>query len=106
MKFLLDHDVPTDIARILMNGGHEVSQVREVMTVRASDDVIFDYAQHHHRIVITCNRDDFLRIAEGRAHRGVIILIRRRSRQSECASLLRLVHNAGESGLIGNINFA
>jgi predicted nuclease of predicted toxin-antitoxin system len=106
MKFLLDHDVATDITRILINDGHEVSQVREVMTVRASDDVIFDYAQQHQQIVITCNRDDFLRIAEGREHRGVIILIRRRSRQAECASLLRLLHRAGESGLIGNINFA
>jgi hypothetical protein len=37
---------------------------------------------------------------------GLIVLIRRRSRIIECANLLRLLDFAGESGIIGNINFA
>jgi hypothetical protein len=37
---------------------------------------------------------------------GPIVLIRRRSRQSECAHLLRLLGRAGETRLANNINFA
>jgi hypothetical protein len=56
--------------------------------------------------MLTCNRDDFLPLAAKRSHPGLIILIRRRTRQSECAHLLRLIDRAGEAGLAGNINFA
>jgi hypothetical protein len=37
---------------------------------------------------------------------GLIILIRRRTRQSEGAHLLSLLRRAGESGVSGNINLA
>lgn len=37
---------------------------------------------------------------------GLIVLIRRRSRQAECARLLQLLRQAGETGLSNNINFA
>jgi len=57
-------------------------------------------------VVITCNRDDFIPLASSRAHSGLLILIRRRSRILERAKLLRLLESAGQSGLAGNINFA
>ncbi len=56
--------------------------------------------------MITCNRDDFLKLAAKGPHLRLIILIRRRSPQAECANLLRLIRKAGEQGLQGNINFA
>jgi hypothetical protein len=37
---------------------------------------------------------------------GLIVLIRRRSRQAECGNLLTLLRQAGESGILCNINFA
>jgi hypothetical protein len=37
---------------------------------------------------------------------GLIILIRRRTRQAECAHLLALLRRAEESGVDGKINFA
>jgi len=39
-------------------------------------------------------------------HCGIIILIRRKTRPGERATLVRLLDRADESGLIGNINFA
>jgi len=57
-------------------------------------------------IIITCNRDDFLKLAESEPHVGIIILVRRRTRIAECASALRLLQRAAESGIRNNINFA
>ncbi len=60
---------------------------------------------------MTCNRSHFLELAKlaiagGRPFAGLIILIRRRTRQAECAHLLSLLRRAGEAGLAGNINLA
>jgi hypothetical protein len=57
-------------------------------------------------IVITCNRQDFLRLAGTAPETGLIVLNRRRKRQAECRHVLELLARAGESGLSGNINFA
>jgi len=56
--------------------------------------------------MISCNRDDFLKLAGRGPHLGLIILIRHRNPQTECTNLLRLIGKAGEQGLKGNINFA
>jgi len=80
--------------------------VRQVLSGDASDAAVLDYAFQHNLIVITCNRDDFLQLAEVRPHRGIVIVIRRRSRAAERAALLRLVERAGFEGLAGNVNFA
>ncbi len=61
---------------------------------------------HVDRVLITCNRDDLVRLARAQSNSGLIVLIRRRSRIAECANLLRLIESATESGLAGNINFA
>jgi hypothetical protein len=57
-------------------------------------------------VTVTCNRDDFLKLAGDHPHPGLIILIRRRSSVAEQGHLLRLLDRAGESGIQGNINFA
>lgn len=56
--------------------------------------------------MVTCNRNDFLTLAAGRQHSGLIVVIRRRSALSEAGHLLELLGKAGASGLDGNINFA
>jgi len=117
VKFLLDHDVPDRklfarrrdtlrrFADVLAHAAHSVLRLREVLVRESTDDAIFAFAATESLILITCNRDDFLRLAARRAHAGIIILIRRQSR-TECASVLRLIETSGESGLTGNINFA
>ncbi|MFQ5827882.1 MAG: DUF5615 family PIN-like protein [Candidatus Methylomirabilia bacterium] len=103
MNFLLDNDVPEELSYLLEHLRHQVSRVRETIPREASDAVVLDYAFHHDLIVITCNRDDFLRLVRERPHHGVVIVIRRRSRAAERAALLRLVEGAGAEGLAGNI---
>lgn len=87
MKFLLDHDVPDEVARSLRYWGYEVRQLREVLPARIPDDVVFAHAQSEGSIIITCNRGHFLglarqALAQGQALSGLVILIRRRSRQA------------------------
>jgi predicted nuclease of predicted toxin-antitoxin system len=103
----MDHDVPQDIAHLLSHWGHEVSVLRDVLDITTPDEAIFAYIQKHNLIIITCNRNHFLALAsETTKHPGVIILIRRRTRNMECAKLNTLLAKAGEAGLRGNINFA
>jgi predicted nuclease of predicted toxin-antitoxin system len=106
VRFFLDHDVPGEVARVLRYEGYEVTDLREVLAVRATDVEVFNYVREHGLTLITCNRDDFLSLAAKQSTPGIIILVRRRSRHVECGHLLALLKRAGESGLIRNVNFA
>ena len=63
MRFFLDHDVPVEVARVLRHEGYQVTELREVLAVRASDVEVLNYAREHGMMLITCNRDDFLSLA-------------------------------------------
>jgi predicted nuclease of predicted toxin-antitoxin system len=106
VRFFLDHDVPAEIARVLRNEGHDVVELRNLLSIESTDEEVFSFAAREKRLMLTCNRDDFLKLAEKLSHHGLIILIRRRSRHAECAHLLSLLDRAGETGLTENINFA
>ena len=106
MRFLLDNDVPDTVARVLLEAGHSVVLLGQVMPKKSWDPAVLDYAVANELVLITCNRDDFIPLARTRIHSGLIVLIRRRSRIAECANILRLLESAGESGIAGNINFA
>jgi len=81
-------------------------RLREVLSTTTSDEEIFQFTVKQELILISCNRDDFLNAAQKMVHAGLIILIRRRSRALERAALVRLLDQAGEAGIKGNINFA
>jgi predicted nuclease of predicted toxin-antitoxin system len=106
VTFFFDHDVADEVAQMLRYWEHDVILLRQVLPVTAKDSDVFAYACDHGVLMVTCNRDDFLELTAGRKHPGLIILIRRRTHQAEAAHLLRLIENAGEEGLRGNINFA
>jgi hypothetical protein len=111
VKFLLDHDVPGEVAHLLRHWGHDVVALRHVLPITTPDEDVFRYSQVEGRLVISCNRAHFLGLAEqavnaGQLFPGLIVLIRRRSRQAECAHLLQLLRRAEETGLANNINFA
>lgn len=111
MRFLLDQDVPDEVAQLLRYWGHDVTKLRETLPVTATDEAIFAHAQTSGRVIVSCNRDHFLGLArqavcQQQPFAGLIVLIRRRTRQSECAHLLVLLRRAGETGISGNINFA
>lgn len=107
MKFLCDHDVATDVARVLRARGHEVTELREVLPPDTPDAAVWAHACAQGLILITCNRADFLALARVTAtHPGLILLFRRHTHQAEAGRLLALLANAGEQGLANNINFA
>jgi hypothetical protein len=111
MKFFLDQDVPAEIAQVLRYWGHDLTLLKEALPLTALDQVVFRHAQDQRQIIITCNRGHYLTLAtqaisSKAAFAGLIVLIRRRTRQAECAHLLQLLRRAGQTGLDGNINFA
>ncbi len=106
MKFLFDHDVPDDLAYTLTAMGHQVSRLRELLDVRATDEELLKLAGTRDLILITCNRDEFITLAQDIPHVGIIILVRRNSRMLERVALFRLLEKAGDEGIRNNINFA
>jgi hypothetical protein len=67
--------------------GHDVTLLREVLPPDASDDVVLQFANELRRVLLTCNRDDFLELATEQPHCGIVIVIRRRTRAAERAAL-------------------
>ncbi len=63
MRFLLDHDVPADVGRVLSQVGHQLTLVRDAPGASSSDREVFGYAAANGLVRISCNRDDFLRLA-------------------------------------------
>jgi predicted nuclease of predicted toxin-antitoxin system len=106
MTFFLDHDAPYDLTYSLRTLGHEVVLLRDVLPVRANDATVLRYAAERGYVVITCNREDFVAEAKNVPHAGIILVFRRKSRAAERAALINLLDRAGETGIVGNINFA
>jgi predicted nuclease of predicted toxin-antitoxin system len=106
VKFLLDEDVAVEIARCLQQQGHETDLVFEAPGPRTPDERVWEHAVRTDAILVTCNRDDFLKLAGTAPETGLIIVNRRRTRQAECRKVLELLRNAGEAGLQKNINYA
>jgi predicted nuclease of predicted toxin-antitoxin system len=63
VRFLLDHDVPGDVAFSLEALGHGVVKLREVLPVTTPDYEVLREAAERESLLITCNRDDFLAVA-------------------------------------------
>ena len=88
---------------------HDAQRLREILPISSPDEVVFEFAQREQRLIITCNRNHFLNLAREAVEKAqpfavLIIIIRRRTRQAECAHVLSLPRRAGETGLTGNIN--
>ena len=77
-----------------------------MLPVTASDPQVLEAAIARGAILVTCNRDDFLALLPSGEHPGVVILIRRRTRQAEIAGMQRLLTTAEQQGLVNNVNFA
>jgi predicted nuclease of predicted toxin-antitoxin system len=106
VTFFLDHDVPDEIAHWLRHRDHTVLCLRDALPTTATDAEALASAQAHTAILVSCNRNAFIALGPEGAHPGIIILIRRRTRQAEIAALRKLLASAGEQGLANNINFA
>ena len=56
--------------------------------------------------ILKLPNEEALELAGEQPETGLIVLHRRRTRQAECGHLLRLLAQAGVTGLASNINFA
>ena len=70
MKFLLDHDVPDEVEQLLRYWRHDVRRLREVLPVTSADAAVFEFAQREPRIIISCNRNHFLKLARQAVEKG------------------------------------
>ena len=80
--------------------------MREVLPTTATDSEAWQWARTHGAVFVSCNRDDVLALRPEGEHPGIVILVRRRTRQAEIAAMQKLLTGAGEQGLATNINFA
>lgn len=106
MTFFLDQDVPDDLAHWLRHREHVVICLREVLPTTATDLEAWEWACTHEAIFVSCNRNDVFELCPAGEHPGIVILVRRRTRQAEIAAMQKLLTGAGEQGLANNINFA
>ena len=70
MKFFLDHDVPAAVKEALERHKHNVIRLTDLLPRTAPDEEVFAAAQSNQCVMITCNRDDFLKLAARGPHLG------------------------------------
>ena len=80
--------------------------MREVLPTTVTDSEAWQWARTHGAVFVSCNRNDVLALRPEGEHPGIVILVRRRTRQAEIAAIQKLLTGAGEQGLRNNINFA
>lgn len=98
--------MPDDLGHVLRQLGHDVVLLRTVLPRTAPDREVLAHAATHALILVTCNREDFIHLAGQQPHCGLIVLFRRKTRTEERVALVRLLAQAGELGVVNNINFA
>ena len=106
MTFFLDQDVSDDLAHWFRHRGLSVTCLREVLPTTTTDSDAWQWARAHSAVFVSCNRNDVLALQLEGEHPGIVILVRRRTRQAEIAAMQKLLAGAGEQGLANNINFA
>jgi hypothetical protein len=75
-RFYADEDFPHDLVEALRRRGHDVHTIREAGRDNRGwpDHQVLTDAADQHRILLTRNRGDFLRLhRSGQFHRGIVI---------------------------------
>jgi hypothetical protein len=94
MRFLLDHNVPDSVAVALVELGHDVVLVREILPTDASDPLVGTTAEHDNRVLVSLDRD-FQKLDPQRpdGHRARFRRLSRiwlNCRPARCAARIRL----------------
>ena len=82
MQFLLDEDLPPEVAVIARGLGLDAVSVHELGRQGLKDDDHLQHAAAEERVFVTRNRDDFVRwtaefFARQESHYGILIVTRR-----------------------------
>lgn len=96
MKFLLDHDVPDDLSFLLIQLGHQVILLRQALPADSRDDAVLGFCYDRGCILVTCNRDDFLRLAQVKPHHGWQPRRALQASDSEVDRFVAIVRSAGD----------
>jgi len=75
VKLLLDENLSPWVAETLRKDGLDAVHVRDRGLLKADDHVVLERAYGDDRILVTCNVDDFLKLARARElHPGVVLV--------------------------------
>jgi hypothetical protein len=83
--FYLDHDVASDVGRLLREAGHDVVTVRELGTTRQGDEQHVLAAMQQGRLLVSLNRNHYMLLhlawqawsqawGSPSRHRGILLL--------------------------------
>ena len=75
MKFLVDNQLPTALARWLVSEGYDAVHVLDVQLAQSKDKDVWDYAQKESRISISKD-EDFFQLATHSSETGRLLWIR------------------------------
>lgn len=57
MRFLVDTQLPREVARFFMEKGHEAEQVLDLGLAQSKDNVLWDYAIRRQAVIVTKDED-------------------------------------------------
>ncbi len=75
MRFLVDNQLPPQLARHLSGRGHDALHVADVQLESADDQALWDWAIQEHRVLISKD-EDFLFLANRQGDSGSLLWIR------------------------------
>lgn len=74
MRFLIDTQLPSDLARWLRERGHDVEHVLDIGLAQGKDMPIWRYADEHQAVIVTKDEDFAEWVLRGRAGPSVVWL--------------------------------
>lgn len=73
LPLLLDEDSQAKyLVNLLKAAGHDVLTINEANIVGLPDEQVLQYAHQNHRVLLTCNCDDFYNLHQQSHHSGIL----------------------------------